>query len=179
MTTRTGYIYQIISNNTNYSYVGYTANINSCKYNHKMNVFRGKEGILYDYIRNNGGWIEFTFRILDEVNFINIQELKNKYIYYLDLLHPELNEKNDIFSINTCTELTGQICIHDKKYDKCKICKWNGKCRHDLTMKLCNICINEKKMCSHNITKRNCKECNSNKICIHNKFTYRCYYCKT
>lgn len=178
MNSKTGYIYQLISNTTNYSYIGYTSNINSCKYNHKINVFNGKSGILYDYIRCNGGWTDFTFRILDEIQFVNIQELKNKYIYYINLLKPELNNVTFITNNDNIIELSGDICLHNMNYIRCKICKWNVECRHNVLMKICNICTNEKKICEHNLTKRNCKACNSGKICIHNKFTYRCYYCK-
>lgn len=178
MAMRTGYIYQILSIKSNYSFIGYTSNISSCKYNHKMNVFNGKKGLLYDYIRNNGGWIDFTFRIIDEIHFNNIQELKNSYNNYINTIKPELNENMQTLNVITPLDTTSVECIHNKNTEKCKKCKWNTLCRHGITMKICNICINEKKLCEHNLNKRNCKECNSNKVCIHNKFKYRCYYCK-
>lgn len=177
--TRIGWIYQILEPKSNWSYIGYTTNISSCKYKHKMNVFNGIQGLLYEFIRNNGGWIAFTFRILDEVKFVNIQELKNRWLHYINIHNPKLNDNVNTSSISTVNIISdSNKCIHDTLLTKCKVCKWNSKCRHDLTMKTCNICTNEKQLCPHNKTKRSCKKCNTDKICIHDKFKYRCFYCK-
>lgn len=176
---RIGYIYQLLSKNTNMSFIGYTTNAKSCKYKHKMNVFNGVSSKLYDHIRNNGGWVDVNFRILSEISFKNIQELKNEYYTIVEKLKPELNEdKPDFLVYKIKVDCPSDICIHDKILNKCYLCKWNTECRHNLIMNNCNICTNEKKLCSHNKYLRNCTICNKTKICIHDKFKYRCFYCK-
>lgn len=183
-----GYVYQLIlDSNEDLSYINYTTNISSCRYNHKINTLNGKSGILYELIRSNNGWIATTFRILDELTFTNIQELKNLCNQYIQELKPTINiqytdnktiNKQLTPGIDNITLLTNSdICIHQIKIKNCQSCKWNLQCRHNITMLNCNICTNEKKLCEHNKNKRNCKLCNEDKICIHNKFKYRCYYC--
>lgn len=191
MDVKTGIIYQIYSNMSNDTFIGYTTNLGCCKYNHKQNLFNGKDSLLYNHIRNNGGLIKFNYRILKTIEITSIQELKNEYIKTIEDLKPSLNSDlnvistitNDIsFCIHgnnkyTCFQCPDE-CEHGKNRQRCKICKWNTYCRHNKVMKECVQCNNEKKLCIHNKSKRNCPDCNKDKLCIHDKFKYRCYYCR-
>ena len=46
---------------------------------------------LYDYMRQNGGWDEFEFKILEEINTLNRRELTNRERHWYDIIKPTLN----------------------------------------------------------------------------------------
>ena len=73
------YIYKIQNNNDpEQFYIGSTLNLSRRKSHHKKNV-KNKVGKLYWtklylYIRNNGGWENFTFTKIDELEITCLSE---------------------------------------------------------------------------------------------------------
>jgi len=90
------YIYKI-ENNTDKDqfYIGSTLNLSRRKSHHKKNV-RNRVGKLYwcklyVYIRNNGGWDNFTFTKLHEVDILLLSKCKEFEQSIIDELKPPLN----------------------------------------------------------------------------------------
>jgi len=90
------YIYKIQNNNDpNQFYIGSTLNLSRRKSHHKKNV-RNKVGKLYWtklylYIRNNGGWDNFTFTKLHEIDILLLSEATEFEQSIIDELKPTLN----------------------------------------------------------------------------------------
>ena len=96
------YIYKIYNNNNKDEfYIGSTKNFSSRMSHHKKNV-RNKVGKLYwckvyQYIRANGGWDNFTKYIIEAGTCSDCKFIKQKEQYYITLHKPTLN------SISSCT----------------------------------------------------------------------------
>ena len=90
------YIYRIQDNNDpEQFYIGSTLNLSRRKSHHKKNV-RNKVGKLYwtklyKYIRDNGGWDNFTFTKIDEVDILLLSEGTEYEQSIIDKLNPTLN----------------------------------------------------------------------------------------
>jgi len=90
------YIYKIQNNNDpKQFYIGSTLNLSRRKSHHKKNV-RNKVGKLYWtklylYIRNNGGWDNFTFTKLHEIDILLLSEATEFEQSIIDELKPTLN----------------------------------------------------------------------------------------
>jgi hypothetical protein len=90
------YIYKIIDNNNKDEfYIGSTKNLSSRISHHKKNV-KNKVGKLYWtklylYIRNNGGWDNFTFTKIDEIEITCLSEGTCFEQTIIDNLKPTLN----------------------------------------------------------------------------------------
>ena len=103
------YIYKIQDNNNkDQFYIGSTLNLSRRKSHHKKNV-KNKVGKLYwcklyVYIRNNGGWDNFTFNKIDEVEIILLTEKTEYEQSIIDELKPTLNSIKA--SINPYKEIT-------------------------------------------------------------------------
>jgi len=95
------YIYKIYDNNNKEEfYIGSTKNFSSRMSHHKKNV-RNKVGKLYwckvyQYIRANGGWDNFTKDIIEAGTCSDCKFIKQKEQYYITLHKPTLN------SISSC-----------------------------------------------------------------------------
>ena len=74
-------------------------NLNRIKYNYKV----------YKFIRDNGGFENWEFEVINEYKFITKKELNINEQYYKDLLKPTLNSK--------------EVIINKKENIK----KWNDK----------------------------------------------------
>ena len=90
------YIYKI-ENNTDKEqfYIGSTLNLSRRKSHHKKNV-KNKVGKLYwcklyVYIRNHGGWDNFTFTKIDEIDINLLSEGTEYEQSIIDELKPSLN----------------------------------------------------------------------------------------
>jgi hypothetical protein len=90
------YIYKI-ENNTDKEqfYIGSTLNLSRRKSHHKKNV-KNKVGKLYwcklyVYIRNHGGWDNFTFTKIDEIEINLLSEGTQYEQSIIDELKPTLN----------------------------------------------------------------------------------------
>lgn len=90
------YIYKIYNNNNKDEfYIGSTKNFSSRMSHHKKNV-RNKVGKLYwckvyQYIRANGGWDNFTKDIIEAGTCSDCKFIKQKEQYYITLHKPTLN----------------------------------------------------------------------------------------
>ena len=85
-------VYKIFcDDNENEFYVGSTINYNNRKSSHKHMCNNGLQTKLYNYMRENGGFINFTFSILEIYNGDDIIELREREKYYIKTLHPTLN----------------------------------------------------------------------------------------
>lgn len=91
-----GYIYIIICNDDNIKdfYIGSTTNIISRKKQHKSPNSKAYNNILYDFIRNNGGFQNFQFKTIKEVEIENKSDLSRIENEQIELLNPTLNSNN-------------------------------------------------------------------------------------
>jgi len=138
-------IYKIFCNDATVSdlYVGHTTNFIKRKYQHKILCNGGKKLKLYDIIRENGGWDNWTMTEIAKYNCEDATEARIREQEHYDLLNPSLNLMNPISnneytvlhidtSIKTKDELTVKDQIEEKtqtKNDKfyCTICEY-GTC---------------------------------------------------
>ena len=104
------YIYKIQDNNNpEQFYIGSTINLSRRKSHHKKNV-KNKVGKLYwcklyIYIRNNGGWDNFTFNKIDEIDIICLTDGTRYEQTIIENLKPTLN------SINASSKVYKEIII--------------------------------------------------------------------
>jgi hypothetical protein len=102
------YIYRIQDNNNIDSfYIGSTVNLSRRKSHHKKNV-KNKVGKLYWcklylYIRNNGGWDNFTFEKIHEIESDNNTDIKNEEQAIINILKPTLNTNKSCCSLTCIT----------------------------------------------------------------------------
>ena len=117
------YIYKIYNNNNKDEfYIGSTKNFSSRMSHHKKNV-RNKVGKLYwckvyQYIRANGGWDNFTKDIIEAGTCSDCKFIKQKEQYYITLHKPSLNSISscvykEILSINNTVDVPSGIIISD------------------------------------------------------------------
>ena len=91
-------IYKICCNDLNVKdvYVGSTCNFNRRKQAHKEccnNINRNKYNLkVYKYIRDNGGWVNWSMVLLENVNVNSKLELHQKEREYLEKLGATLNQ---------------------------------------------------------------------------------------
>lgn len=90
------YIYHIQNNSDPKEfYVGSTLNLSRRKSHHKKNV-KNKCGKLYwcklyVYIRENGGWDNFTFTKIHEIDIETMQQVADEEQGIINMLKPTLN----------------------------------------------------------------------------------------
>ena len=79
-------------------YIGSSINFNKRKTNHKSysNNLNGNQYCypLYMFININGGFENWDFEVIKEYKFITKKELEMNEQYYIELLNPQLNQKN-------------------------------------------------------------------------------------
>lgn len=92
-----GIIYKIIELKTNHCvYVGSTSNIKTRMKMHKSNSLNEKHtSPVYKYIRQNGGWSMFTYKIIEETQKSSI-ELKKLENHYITLENPLTNKRHPV-----------------------------------------------------------------------------------
>jgi hypothetical protein len=138
-------IYKIFCNDATVTdlYVGHTTNFIKRKYQHKVLCNSGKKLKLYDIIRQNGGWDNWTMTEIAKYNCQDATEARIREQEHYDLLNPSLNLVNPISnneytvlhidtSIKIKDELTVEHQIAERnqtKNDKfyCTICQY-GTC---------------------------------------------------
>ena len=111
---------------------GYCNNENSEKYNYKV----------YNYIRDNGGWENWIFKVIQEFPCENKIELVIREQYHYDLLKPALNTKSPYIPEEERKE---HKAIYDAKYREDnieEISKYRAKYKKDNREK-----INKKHIC--------------------------------
>lgn len=89
-------IYKIVDkNNETQFYIGSTNRLCTRRSHHKKNIHNkvGKKYWckLYQYIRANGGWSNFTMTVIEEVESIEPINIKVKEQEYINNLKPTLN----------------------------------------------------------------------------------------
>ena len=90
----TKYIYKVHCKDKNVkdSFIGHTANPTKCKYNYKCHC-KFKNGTVYQAIRDNGGWDNWTLTVLEKIDYIQAKDFKDK-LEDLKLFHkPTLNRQ--------------------------------------------------------------------------------------
>lgn len=95
-------------------YIGSTNDENQRKRDHKSscNNVNNKKCFhlkVYQHIRENGGWDNWTFEVIEEFPCENRKQLEERERYYYDLLNPELNGQRPSITID-------EIKIRGAKY---------------------------------------------------------------
>lgn len=113
-------MYKIVSKNEQITdtYIGHTTNIKSRTRHHYENVIyprEEKDYMVYQFIRNNGGWDNFDLVIIEEYPCQTCDEARLRERYWYDLLQPTLNSRKPIISKIEYHELTKN---RKREYDK-------------------------------------------------------------
>jgi hypothetical protein len=126
-----GIVYAIMDKDDKIMYIGSTINllcqrIAKHKYRSKTETY-----LLYTYINNNGGWSNYTFKVLEDYECEKIENLRERERYYFDLHNPKLNMARPT---RTKKECYNQCRTISKKRSATKInCECNG--RYSLSQK--------------------------------------------
>tara|TARA_R110002153_G_scaffold42788_1_gene121349 strand:+ start:4447 stop:4740 length:294 start_codon:yes stop_codon:yes gene_type:complete len=88
-----GFIYELRNNNCNETYIGSTKNIQQRIRQHRYNSTKGKESkrLLYRIIREMGGYDDWEFNVLEEIECNNREELFAYEKLMIAQLKPSLN----------------------------------------------------------------------------------------
>lgn len=138
-------VYKIFCKDPTYMeyYIGSTTDLIKRKSNHKTccNNIKGLQynTYLYKQIRENGGFQNFYFEILEQVSCQNKAELLLREMYYINNLKPTLN-KHVIFG-------ESEKCDHNKRKSDCIVCEGGYLCEHLIRCVSCKIC--NPYMCKH------------------------------
>lgn len=95
------FIYKIICKNKNIKdlYIGHTTNFNNRKHVHKCdseNETKNQKK-LYQFINDNGGWVNWDMSIIEEINCNNNDEARAREKYWVNKLKATLNSKEPMF----------------------------------------------------------------------------------
>jgi hypothetical protein len=134
-------IYKIVCNDNHIKdiYVGHTTNFIKRKYQHKILCNSGKKLKLYDLIRQNGGWDNWTMTEIAKYNCQDSTEARIREQEHYDVLNTTLHSLNPISnSISNILSLDINVNKPQKYY--CQSCnfKCSQKCdweRHILRQK--------------------------------------------
>ena len=102
------YIYKISNNNDNKEfYIGSTKNLSRRKSHHKKNVSNKRGKLywckLYFYIRSNGGWVNFTFSKIHEIDVDSSLQCVQEEQAIINMMKPTLNTIKSTKSNNCLT----------------------------------------------------------------------------
>jgi hypothetical protein len=149
-----------------FSYVGSTGDFNRRKADHK-HIFHNEKHRTYGknpyvYIRDNGGWNDFEFVILEIVPYApSLSRLHNKYAlgrrenFYVVDLKPQLNCQVPMRSIDFNNK-----CEHGTDFSKCKLgCGGGAFCEHGTQRSHCRLGCGGGAFCLHEIMKIRCAIC--------------------
>lgn len=98
-------IYKLCCKNPsiNKIYIGHTTNFTNRKNNHKSNCcnenLNNYNLYVYKFIRENGGWDNWSMVQVENYNCNNKREAETRERYWIELLNSELNCINPISSI--------------------------------------------------------------------------------
>lgn len=95
-----GIVYAILNKENIIVYVGSTQQALLCmrKGDHTKPKSEEKKQPFHFYVEENGGWVNFTFKILEEGEFNNIIQLRIRERFYYDLYKPIGNIKKPYIS---------------------------------------------------------------------------------
>ena len=114
-------IYKICCNDANITdcYIGHTTNIIRRRYDHKSicNNEKSKDYNLkrYSFIREKGGWFNFSIIIIEEYPCENINEARIRERYWIEQLKPSLNSDIPGRTKKQYTEDNKEIIAEKKK----------------------------------------------------------------
>jgi hypothetical protein len=143
-------IYKITCNDKQVTdvYVGHTTNIVQRKYAHKQSCINSKNinynNRVYEVIRANGGWSNWSLEIINCYNCADQYAAKKKEQEYIDLLQATLNNNEPVATSNE--EASGKKTpphINEKTMFYCETCQIQ--------------CATNKALEDHNKTKRHLK----------------------
>ena len=139
-------IYKIFCNDATVTdlYVGHTTNFIKRKYQHKVLCNSDKKLKLYDIIRQNGGWDNWTMTEIAKYNCQDATEARIREQEHYDLLNPSLNlvkpvsnNEYTVLHIDTSIKIKDYLTVEEDqiakinqtKNDKfyCSICEY-GTC---------------------------------------------------
>jgi hypothetical protein len=157
-------IYKITCNDDTIKdvYVGHTTNFVQRKYAHKQcclnnNLNKCK---LYEVIRNNGGWNNWTMEIVNFFNCKDHNEARQKEQDYFVSLNASLNSVEPFpLKDSNNKEFYCEIC-NFKCYKKSKYLFHLLTTKHKLTVSETNSKTNSNNSNSNNTDKFNCENCN-------------------
>lgn len=115
-------IYKIVCNDINVTdvYVGHTTNFINRKKWHKKSCNNTKDKCynlkLYQYIRENGGWDNFSMVIVEEYPCNNLEEARHKERYWYETLNAKLNVLCPIITEEEKREYKAQYRETHKEY---------------------------------------------------------------
>jgi hypothetical protein len=118
-------------------YVGRTCDPIRKKYNHKINC-KKNNAYVYEFIRNNGGWENWEFQIIEQYPCENSAEATDRETYWINALFASLNDNcasnDDVMDykkewylknkekIKHKKQLNAQNVSHENKMYKCNGC---------------------------------------------------------
>jgi len=163
-------IYQITCNNPQITdtYIGSTTDFKKRINTHKSNCNNenSKDYNLkvYQYIRENGNWDNFTFNILEEYSCENKKQLESQERYYIELLKPTLNGRIPTRTVEEYYEDNRDKLLEyqkeyqkdnkDKKleYDKQYYINNKDKILEKVNCDICNSIVSRKNLAKHKKT---------------------------
>ena len=92
-------IYKLCCKNTDIKdiYVGHTTNFEQRKNGHKRSCeIEKKETIVYKFIRENGGWTNWSMVQIENYNCDNKRQAEIRERYWIETLEAKLNTNNPI-----------------------------------------------------------------------------------
>ena len=92
-------IYEIFNESLNFRYIGSTGNFSSRKSAHKTNCKKQLKLNLYETINENGGWVNFIMRPIEEFVCETKIEARIRERYWCEMYNPNLNMRKAYTSI--------------------------------------------------------------------------------
>jgi hypothetical protein len=118
-------------------FVGSTTSLNKVILSHKYKCRDGHPGKLYSFIRQNGGWDNWTYEIIEFYPCQNKNEANEKLQEYIEKLKPSLNKPPLVRDKKWRKDYNKVYFCEKEKYKMyhCDACncdiKYVSKCSHD------------------------------------------------
>jgi len=150
-------IYKIICKDENICecYVGHTTNFKIRKNAHKKETIKNKYK-LYEFIRNNGGWENFTMLEIELYPCENKTEARIRERYWYETLNSKLNTNKPI-----STKQESNKCYNDTHKEERKIRDTKNR-EHNNEVKMQYYHTNKEKIVNRQSYKDNAKKQNNN-----------------
>jgi hypothetical protein len=154
-------IYKICCNDANVTdiYVGHTTNFIKRKYQHKILCNNSNKIKIYNIIRENGGWDNWTMIEIAKYNCKDSTEARIREQEHYELLKPTLNTIKPVTN-NKYGVLAIDNSIHVKNYKK------NNDIKHKFNCQICEYVTNKKSSYDkHLLTSKHLLKQNETKSC--------------
>ena len=160
-----GIIYKLFCKDFDEFYIGSTTNFHKRKIHHKTSCNNEKDkeynAKKYQYIRNNGGYDNWNYEILELGEYQDKNCMKNRERYFIETLKPSLN--SDIPNRSRkewCIDEYEKIQAINKKHYETYREKINEKRREKITCEICNCKINLSGLSMHKKTEKHIRNLN-------------------